>query len=49
MNKETTITRGQLFLLIMKFEIGVDILSLLIGYIFCQKAVGGSLFSLEVS
>lgn len=28
MNKETTITRGQLFLLIMKFEIGVDILSL---------------------
>ncbi|ETT36139.1 MULTISPECIES: GerAB/ArcD/ProY family transporter [Paenibacillus] len=28
MNKETTITRGQLFLLILKFEIGVDILSL---------------------
>ncbi|WP_025680867.1 GerAB/ArcD/ProY family transporter [Paenibacillus massiliensis] len=28
MNKESTITRGQLFFMIMKFEIGVDILSL---------------------
>ncbi|WP_440119377.1 GerAB/ArcD/ProY family transporter [Paenibacillus sp. QZ-Y1] len=28
MNKESTITQGQLFLLILKFEIGVDILSL---------------------
>ncbi|URJ44840.1 hypothetical protein MF628_004601 [Paenibacillus polymyxa] len=40
MNKESTIASGQLFFLIIKFEIGVDILSLpyQMRYLFKQKS-----------
>ncbi|EHS56719.1 GerAB/ArcD/ProY family transporter [Paenibacillus kribbensis] len=46
MNKESTITRNQLFLLIIKFEIGVDILSL--PYQMRLSSKGGGLISVLI-